>query len=44
MTDNKSFILRGINDVVYEERPVPEGAVLRLTFFYSLAVRATDCF
>lgn len=25
MTDNLSFVLRGIGDVVYEQRPIPEG-------------------
>jgi len=23
--DNRSFVLRGIDDVVYEERPIPHG-------------------
>lgn len=23
--DNPSFVLKGIDDVVYEERPIPEG-------------------
>ena len=23
--DNRSFVLRGIDDVVYEERPIPNG-------------------
>jgi hypothetical protein len=27
-SDNLSFVLRGINDVAYEQRPIPEG------FFY----------
>lgn len=25
MSDNPSFVLRGIEDVVYEQRPIPEG-------------------
>ena len=26
MTDNPSFVLRGIDDVVYEERAIPDSA------------------
>jgi hypothetical protein len=25
MSENLSFVLRGIGDVVYEQRPIPEG-------------------
>ena len=25
--DNRSFVLRGIDDVVYEERPIPHGTL-----------------
>lgn len=25
MSDNPSFVLKGIDDVVYEQRPIPEG-------------------
>lgn len=25
MSDNPSFVLRGIEDVVYEQRPIPDG-------------------
>jgi hypothetical protein len=28
MTDNLSFVLRGIGDVVFEQRPIPEGYIL----------------
>lgn len=24
MSDNPSFVLRGVDDVVYEQRPIPE--------------------
>ena len=26
MSDNPSFVLRGIEDVVYEDRPIPDSA------------------
>lgn len=25
MSDNPSFVLRGVEDVVYEQRPIPES-------------------
>lgn len=28
MTDNPSFVLRGVEDVVFEQRPIPEGRYL----------------
>lgn len=27
MSDNPSFVLRGINDVFYEDRPIPDSAL-----------------
>lgn len=32
MLDNISFILRAVEDVVYEQRPVPEGTFLSPSF------------
>lgn len=31
MTDNPSFVLRAIEEVAYEERPVPESKLVRPT-------------
>ena len=28
--DNRSFVLNGIDDVVYEERPIPNGPLVSL--------------
>ena len=30
MSDNLSFVLRGIEDVVYEQRPIPESTSLMI--------------
>jgi hypothetical protein len=27
MSDNPSFVLRGVEDVVYEQRPIPESTL-----------------
>lgn len=36
MSDNPSFVLRGVEDVIYEQRPIPEGtlACIRSPIYY----------
>ena len=36
MSDNKSFVLRGIKDTAFEPRPVPEGETLPIPIFLQL--------
>ena len=35
MADNLSFVLRGVGDVVYEQRPIPESKLALANDFFS---------
>jgi len=35
MSANPAFVLRGIEDVIFEDRPIPNGMCSRLHFYFN---------